>query len=376
MAEPVTSTRAFEEFLEDKGGQAEQPPPLHFDYIPYSEFDSLPAPEFLIDGFLVSNAANLIFGASNSYKTMLAVDAACSIATGRDWQGERPIKGGPGRVLYIATEGRNGVCRSRIRGWMEHHDVEAELRQNIEAFRGEIFINEPEHVDHLISDLIAKGGEYKLIVVDVAAGTIAGSESDDETAKAWVRGIQNLIEHLQTTILVLHHTGWVDQTRARGHTHIWGSFDGRFKADGSSDDLICTLTVDRIKDAESIGFFGFRLDEVRFGTAGVETTLVPVLDESVQMPNGNDARLGTNMKALVESLDEAIDQNGQPSPGFTGMPTNATVTTVGAWERHTLPKLPQEDDRRKRQAFKRSMKGLVGKGWAKCHGEYVWKTGK
>ena len=99
MAEPLTNAPAFEQFLEDKGGQAEQPPPLHFDYIPYSEFDSLPAPDFLIDGFLVRNAANLIFGASNSYKTMLAVDAACSIATGRDWQDERPIKGGPGRVL-------------------------------------------------------------------------------------------------------------------------------------------------------------------------------------------------------------------------------------------------------------------------------------
>ena len=80
MAEPLTNAPAFEQFLEDKGGQAEQPPPLHFDYIPYSEFDSLPAPDFLIDGFLVGNAANLIFGASNSYKTMLAVDAACTIA--------------------------------------------------------------------------------------------------------------------------------------------------------------------------------------------------------------------------------------------------------------------------------------------------------
>jgi hypothetical protein len=362
--------------LEDKGGQAEQPPPLHFDYIPYSEFDSLPAPDFLIDGFLVSNAANLIFGASNSYKTMLAVDAACSIATGRDWQDERPIKGGPGRVLYIATEGRNGVCRSRIRGWMEHYDVEADLRQNIEAFRGEIFINEPEHVDHLISDLIAKGGEYKLIVVDVAAGTIAGSESDDETAKAWVRGIQRLIEHLRTTVLVLHHTGWADQTRARGHTHIWGSFDGRLKAEGSADDLICTLTVDRIKDGQSAGFFGFRLDQVCFGTAGLETTLVPVLDDDVKPFNQKAVKIGANQKLLLDALDQALDQNGQPSPGFTGMPTGITVTTVSAWERHALPKLPQPDERRKKGAFKDAMNGLAGREEIKTQNEFVWRTSK
>lgn len=372
----MADAKAFQEFLKDEGGQPEQAPPLHFEYIPYDEFGSLPAPDFLIDGFLVANAANLIFGASNSYKTMLAVDAACSVATGRDWQGERPIDGGPGRALYIATEGRNGVCRSRIRGWMEHHEVEADLRHNIEAFRGEIYINESEHVDQLISDLIAKGGGYKLITIDVAAGTIAGSESDDETAKAWVRGIQRLIEHLQTTVLVLHHTGWADQTRARGHSHIWGSFDGRFKAEGVADDLICTLAVDRIKDGESSGFFGFRLDEVRFGTAGVETTLVPVLDDSVQLPNGNDTRLGANMKTLLEALDQALDQSGEPSPGFTGMPTNATVTTRDAWERHALLKLPQDDERKKREAFKRAMDSLKRKNKIKALGDYVWKLSK
>ncbi len=377
MAEPLTNAPAFEQFLEDKGGQAEQPPPLHFDYIPYSEFDSLPAPDFLIDEFLVGNAANLIFGASNSYNTMLAVDAACTIATGRDWQGEKPIKGGAGRVLYIATEGRNGVCRLRIRGWMEHYDIEADLRQNIEAFRGEIFINEPEQVDHLVSDLVSKGGKYKLIVIDVAAGTISGSESDDEVAKAWVRGIQQLIQRLQTTVLVLHHTGWADQTRARGHTHIWGSFDARFKAEGSKEELICALSVDRIKDSDSDGFFGFRLEKVRFGLADLESTLIPVLDDDVEMPDQNGARMGSNMKVLLDALDEALDQSGQPSPGFTGMPTNATVTTIDAWERHTLPKLTQPDERRKKEAFKRAMQGLIDrKRKVQLHNEFVWRTTK
>ncbi len=372
MADP----KALEEFLKKQGGQVEQQPPLHFRYIPYSDFGSLPAPDFLIDGFLVAHAANLIFGASNSYKTMLAVDAACAVATGRDWQGERPIKGGPGQVLYIATEGRNGVCRSRIRGWMEHHDVEAELRQNIEAFGSEIFINEPDQVDHLISDLIAKGGKYKLIVLDVAAGTISGSESDDETAKAWVRGIQRLIERLETTVLVLHHTGWAQPNRARGHSHIWASFDARFKAEGDKDSLICTLSVDRIKDSDSEGFFGFRMEKIHFGTAGVEHTLIPVLDDDVEMPNQNAARMGPNMKALLDALDEALDQNGQPSPGFTGMPTSATVTTIDAWERHALPKLAQSDERRKREAFKRACETLLNRSKVRLHNEFVWKTTK
>ena len=363
---------AFEQYLGQTGGQAESPPPLHFDYIPYDKFGSLPAPNFKIDGYIVTDAANLIFGASNTFKTMLAVDTACSCATGRDWH-ERPIKGGAGKVLYVATEGRNGVCRSRIRGWMEHHDIEAELRQNIEAFRGEIYINEPDDVDHLISDLAAKGGGYKLIVLDVAAGTIAGSESADEVAKAWVQGIQRLIDRLQTTILVLHHSGWADPNRGRGHSHIWGSFDARFKAEGDKEKLTCTLTVDRIKDHDSTGCFGFRLEKISFGTAGVEHTLIPVLDEDVKQAKAREkGPKGKNQKPVFAALDTAIDTMGQPSPGFTGMPTSSRVTKWDAWERQSLMQLTHDTEKRRQQAFREAAESLISGGYVGHLNSYVW----
>ena len=58
----------------------------------YQQMMQMPAPAWLIEGILPERALTLMFGDSNSFKSFLAVDMACHIATGLDWQGRRPSR--------------------------------------------------------------------------------------------------------------------------------------------------------------------------------------------------------------------------------------------------------------------------------------------
>jgi hypothetical protein len=303
---------------------------------------------------------------------MLAVDMACSIATGHTWHGMTVEQK---RVLFIATEGRNGVCRLRIAGWMDHHKIPVQDRQNISALRSEIYIDKPEDINKLLHDL--KVSQFGLVVIDIGPGTMEGSESDDLSAKAWVANIERIIA-LGITVIVTWHTGWANQERSRGHTHIWGSFYSRLKAEGDKETRTATLAVDRIKDFDSVGKWGFRFDLHNFTDAdGNELgTLIPVMDDEVRniakAKTAKQRPLKDNRLIVFNALDLAVATMGEASKQFTGMPTNGHVCTRDQWETIALPKLPHEKLRDRNQAFGRATESLVGSCHVGRFEDYYW----
>ena len=77
------------------------------------------APEYLIDGVLLAEGTGLVYAASGSYKTFLALSMAASVASGTDWYGHAVKRGG---VLYIATEGFAGIG-PRLAAWEQEFGV-------------------------------------------------------------------------------------------------------------------------------------------------------------------------------------------------------------------------------------------------------------
>jgi hypothetical protein len=337
-------------------------------FLSYDEMANLPPADWLVDRAVPRHAKTLMFGASNTFKSFLAVDLACCVATGTDWHGHHVRQG---NVVYIATEGASGVGRLRIRDWMNHHNIPEQDRRNIFLRNMETWITDPADVAAFIDAVRHTIGEIALFVVDVGAGTMAGSESDDETAKTWVAGLETIIRELSCAALCITHTGWADQTRARGHTHIWGSFDTRLQVEGDKDKRTSVLRVNRHKDADSLGSWGFRLEPVVVQIG--ESTLVPEFDETVDTNSSGAKKLtSANHKAAQEALQQALDKHGEPSPGFTGMPSNATVIKRGTWETYGSPKMSGADTKRQNENFGRAVTALHDKGLVGFQGEYVW----
>jgi len=344
---------------EAKPKTAKSPSKLHF--LTYDEMLNLPEPEWLIDGVIQRNSAALMFGKSNSFKSFLAIDLGLSVATGRPWHGNQTKQG---RVLFVATEGANGVGRLRIPGWLEHYSIPAELRANVFLYPQEICLDDKEQVKALIAACQAIGG-FELIVLDIFGGTMMGSETEDTTARTWVHNIQALMRATGAATLTVAHTGWQDDTRARMHTHFWGSFDTRMKVEGDKEKMTTLLMIERHKDADSHGHWGFNLESV-------ERTLVPVYDPEAKA-EGN-VSWPESLRTAAAALDMAISEHGVLKFGDEW--PACKVVEIRIWREfcYNLGLSKSDDPGTQARAFRRAREQLLGKKAVEIYEDFVWPT--
>lgn len=322
----------------------------------YAQMTAMPAPQWLIGDVLQRRTAGLLFGKSNVFKSFTAIDLGLAVATGRPWHGKRTEQG---NVVFVATEGANGVGRLRVPGWFDHYRIPTPERCAF-LYPEEIALDRKESVDGFIRELNG-AGTFSLIVLDIFAGTMLGSEIEDTTARAWVNSVQRLIRELGVTVLTVAHTGWHDETRARMHTHFWGSFDTRLKVEGDKDKRTACLTVNRHKDADSSGEWGFSL----LASCG---TLIPILDDSVTPEKQAKWRQGH--KTALAALNSAISEHGETKIG-PGWPPDPVVT-VDVWK-DICPDLSSTGTTdARRMAFARARDFLLEVGAIQMREDFVW----
>jgi hypothetical protein len=364
------------------GRRSFRKPPLRF--LNFNEMANLPTPDWLIDGLIMEKTSALLFGKSNAFKSFLGVDIACSVATGNvhgEWHGHDIMDGYP--VLYVATEGALGVATQRIPGWMEAHNIPEADRDLIHLYPEEIALDDDKAVKALLDTCAHKYavednnptlrdpiGAFSLIVIDIFGSTMMGPETSDETARAWVKNINRIMREVGCAVLTLAHTGWADDTRARMHTHFWGSFDTRLKATGDKESRTCVLTVDRHKDADSAGEWGFRLDTVEL--ADGKSTLVPRLCDEVEMKQKR--RVSGKPAVALQALSEALIDKGKTiaGPNYPARPVVAIEEWKTMCQRHGLTDSDKPDAFR--QAFNRAKNTLIAEGLVRQFDAYAWKV--
>lgn len=325
----------------------------------YQAMANMPEPEWLIEGIVQKNSTALIFGKSNSFKSFLAIDMALCVDTGLPWHGNEVSTG---RVLIVATEGGNGVGRLRVPAWYDFHHVTLADRQAL-LYPQEICLDSADDVTNLIATL-KQHGQFALVVLDIFGGTMRGSEIEDKTARQWVHGAQRILRETGASVLVVAHAPYQDDSRIRGHSHFWGSFDSRLRMEGDKDALTATLTVERHKDADSSGAWGFRLEK-----AG--GSLVPVFDGEIRTGKAKSGLSGKE-RVLMNALDEATIEFGQRRTGNDWPPV--PVVAKERW-RDQFYRLSAEDGAdAKRKAFGRGVNNLQAKGAVAVFDDHVWRA--
>lgn len=281
----------------------------------YEEMEAMPDDDWLVEGVVPAQAATLMFGKSNTFKSFLAIDLALSVAVGRAWHG-RAVKG-PAKVIYAATEGAKGVGRQRVRGWYEHYEIDRARRDNFFLRIEPPLMDVSGHVDKLLAEIKLVGGA-KLVVLDIFGGTTSGSDTEDTTARAWVAGAQRLIRDGGASVLVVAHTSWSDPSRSRGHTHFWGSYDTRLQVEGDKAKRTSMLSVERHKDSDSTGKWSFDLEM----TNG---TLVPVLNKSAKV----ELHFTSQERLALQALEQSVEEIG--SSVTVGDSLQIRSVTTEAW---------------------------------------------
>ncbi|RUX16369.1 AAA family ATPase [Mesorhizobium sp. M2A.F.Ca.ET.037.01.1.1] len=347
-----------------------KPQRLHI--LSYAEMRELPEPEWLIEGLIQKNAAALMFGKSNSFKSFLAIDIGLSVASRRPWQGHEVNPGSCApdvlpAVLFVATEGGNGIGRRRIPAWYNHHGI-AEKERTAFLYPQEIRLDRPDDVSGLIAAIVdielhaLPSVKFTLVVIDIFGGSMAGSEIEDRTARAWVHGVQRIMREAGVAVLTVAHTGWQDDSRARMHTHFWGSFDTRLKVVGDKEAMTATLTVDRHKDADSNGAWGVKL--VKAGDS-----LVPELDATVKI-SPRKATLSAKNRAALNALDDAIQTNGVRKFGSDWPPCK--VVLIDHWRQQFYRHSADDTPDAKKKAFQRARDALREAGHVQFFDDHAW----
>jgi hypothetical protein len=341
--------------------RGEQGPPVPVKIYTYDEMVNLPPPDFAVHRLIVCHAKNVMFGPSNVFKSFIATDLGGSVSTSNTYHGLAVKKM---KVFYVANEGAHGVGRKRIAAWMAYHKIPPEARHNIFLIKAETILPNEISRNNLLAAirLLVEPGEDFFIIFDVLRGTMTGSESDDEAAHAWTAAAETLIAE-GATILTVTHSPYSEDARMRGHSHLWGSFDARLQVEGDKEKRTAVLKIDRIKDHESTGQWGFTLEEQETDEHPGEFSLVPRLDGAVRPkkrgpPPKQDA-------LLRDVIEQAIDEAGVMIVPFSDGPVIKAVSDRIVRERYYLRSEAEPEDaagkERVRKAFNRPLKAMIDK---------------
>jgi hypothetical protein len=203
---------------------------------PFSYWRDLPAPEYAVEGLIEHRALSCLIGQPGVGKSVVAIDLACSLATGVRWQGRKTLRQ---RVLYLPGEGLSGAVQ-RIRAWELAHDKDV----SDDLFVGNAIIqlaaakeDWAEVAQYVLRHRVG------LIIFDTFARMSLGLEenSASDVGRAITRFDQ--IKNLTGAgVLVVHHTGKSSES-GRGSSALNGALDseilirrGTWDASSAPDD--------------------------------------------------------------------------------------------------------------------------------------------
>ncbi|WP_417521002.1 AAA family ATPase [Marinobacter sp.] len=258
--------------------------------------------QWLVERYIEVNAMVILFGEPGVGKSFVALDMACCIATGEAWQGF-PVK--QGMVFYIAGEGHAGIGR-RLGAWCKYRGVKLE---NIMISNTAVALTEIENVEamvRMIRKLTSEHGAPALIVVDTLARNFGGlDENSNKDMGLFVQHMDRLKHELQTTVLIVHHTGQGNKDRARGASALKGAVDIEHRVEARAGGTIALQTT-KMKDAELPESVLMRLHGVELGEVGSSAVVVKA-DEFVDDP---EPPMSKQQKQIWEIMVHAMDDAG------------------------------------------------------------------
>jgi hypothetical protein len=353
-----------------------------FPFKPISALLEQPKPlPWLVKKYLPAEAQCMLFGAPAAGKSLLAIDWAASIATGRSWHGHRVKRGA---VAYIAGEGHAGI-QKRFKAWALHHQCEDALRPVplLVSEQGAAF-TDPESLEsvlHALDDLRDRYGPLALVVIDTLHRNLGpGDENSSKDVGAFVGAIDTLRLRYGCSVLIVHHTGHGAQERARGSSALRAAVDAEFSLSVGASNDPRILTVTKMKDAEPASPMGFTLDQLTLPWTDDEDnpeTSVVLVPTGVQVPAKGSRRdqPSRNERLALDALHAAIETSGT-APAWasdTDPPHPYRVAPVQEWRQAFYARHTGSQDAKKK-AFDRARRHLVETGAVSERDGDYWPT--
>lgn len=213
---------------------------------------NMPPPQWMLEGWLQTQALHVTFGPSGHGKSLLALDWALSVASGRPWFGLEPVQG---KVLYVIGEGKSGFS-VRVPAWLE---ARSEDPTGDVLFTDTVNLLIPDHADELIDFIRDRGVTYT--VIDTLAQNMVGGDENSARDVGIIVNVCRQAQDAGSAVNLIHHTGHTEQNRERGSYSIIAAADIRHKVKQDADGTI-TLTSVKVKDGQEPDPMSFQLRNV------------------------------------------------------------------------------------------------------------------
>jgi hypothetical protein len=218
-----------------------------------TERQSFPSHPMLIDRILPSDprgCVGYLVGLSQSFKSYLAIDWACHVSQGLNWQGNECSQG---QVYYVAAEGQYEDLMSRLRAWESESKIRAE---NVFARLSPVNLASPTAVERAIDRIERKRLKPRLIIFDTLSqcgGDMQENSSDD--ARRIYRSCKEFATNFGATVLVVAHSGKAEGAIIRGSSAFFDDADCVYqmtRPGWQGGGLDCTLNCRKIKSGRAL----------------------------------------------------------------------------------------------------------------------------
>ena len=218
----------------------------------------------LVEGLISEATMILLYGASNTGKSYVALDLALSIAHLDDWHGHRVTKTNVG---IVANE-RFDTWQQRSGAWLKHHGIE----KTNESVRFWHLPNRPQleslDADLLVAECLEHG--IGLIIWDTLRSSTVGRKENDVDDWAEIESAMSRFTSAGIAIMITHHVGKDPSKGARGSSGIYASVDtALFLTKEAGGTMILTDAATKGKQNRRLAPEDFR---GRFVMASVEGT--------------------------------------------------------------------------------------------------------
>ncbi len=218
------------------------------------------AVRWLIKRVIPAESIGMLYGASGTFKSFIALDAVLHIAHGLPWLGRRTQRGA---VIYIAAEGGAAVWR-RIKAW---HRARSKRWADAPVYVVPAAIDLLADAWRVVEAAQALGVTPAVVVVDTLSQTYTGEENSANEMAAYLRELGARFRQLWgCAVLLIHHTGHNASERPRGSSAIRANVDFLLGVHRDEKELLATLTCQKQRDDEAFEDQTFTLTVQELGT--------------------------------------------------------------------------------------------------------------
>lgn len=280
--------------------------------------------QWLIEGLLPANSLACLYGKRGQGKTFVALDWACSIASGKNWLGRKTRRG---RVAYILAERPEGLHR-RIRGWFRRHgladDEGADLISEGDIPRllfaqHRFALDTEEDCKGLVGLLETRFGGNSagtgasanwgldLLILDPLVFFMDGSENETRHMQAFVNGAIKVSTEAKCAILLIHHEGKGNIQNvlgARGSSALEAGMDTVFYLSPQRPDDVSILSVTKQRDAKAAQPMLLHFQEQKDPKSGQDLGIYPLLPSREILTRYQKTGDAKDRKSRLIKIDE------------------------------------------------------------------------